>query len=48
MKNKNGLNINYMDLMIKTLMKHEKNMDRLLEKTEKICADLKKILEKTG
>jgi hypothetical protein len=47
MKNKNGLNINYMDLMIKTLMEHEKNMDRLIEKTEKISEDLRKILEKT-
>lgn len=30
----------YLDLLITTLMEHEKNLDRLVERLEKTCEDL--------
>ncbi|RJS76546.1 hypothetical protein CW712_01365 [Candidatus Bathyarchaeota archaeon] len=33
----------YLDLLITTLMEHEKNLDALVEKLEKTCKDLKNL-----
>jgi hypothetical protein len=38
----------YLDLLITTLMEHEKNLDALVEKIEKISEDLRGIYEETG
>jgi len=38
----------YMDLLVTTLMEHEKNMDRLLEKLERIAKNLALVLEQTS
>jgi len=36
----------YLDLLVNTLMEHEKNLDRLIEKLEKIYENLQEIYEK--
>jgi uncharacterized coiled-coil protein SlyX len=36
----------YLDLLINTLMEHEKNLDKLIERLEKIYEDLQEIREK--
>ncbi|RJS88117.1 hypothetical protein CW705_09525 [Candidatus Bathyarchaeota archaeon] len=36
----------YLDLLINTLMEHEKNLDRLIERLEKIYENLQEIYEK--
>jgi len=38
----------YMDLLVTTLMEHEKNMDRLLEKLERIAKNLALVFEQTS
>jgi len=35
----------YLDLLINTLMEHEKNLDRLIERLEKIYENLQEIYE---
>jgi len=36
----------YLDLLINTLMEHEKNLDRLIERLEKIYENLQEVYEK--
>jgi len=36
----------YLDLLISTLMEHEKNLDRLIERLERIYENLQEIYEK--
>jgi len=36
----------YLDLLINTLMEHEKNLDKLIERLEKIYENLEEIIEK--
>ena len=38
----------YLDLLINTLMEHEKNLDKLIERLEKIYENLEEIIEKRG
>jgi len=38
----------YLDLLINTLMEHEKNLDRLIERLERIYENLQEIYEKRG
>ena len=38
----------YLDLLITTLMEHEKNLDALIEKIEKIYEDLRSVYEEAS
>ncbi|MEM2130260.1 MAG: hypothetical protein QXZ70_06650 [Candidatus Bathyarchaeia archaeon] len=38
----------YLDLLITTLMEHEKNLDALIEKLEKICDNLQAIYKEAS
>jgi len=38
----------YLDLLVNTLMEHEKNLDELIEKLEKVYESLQEISEKLG
>jgi len=38
----------YLDLLITTLMEHEKNLDALIEKLEKICDNLQLIYKEAS
>ena len=38
----------YLDLLINTLMEHEKNLDKLIDKLEKIYENLQEIHERRG
>ncbi len=38
----------YLDLLITTLMEHEKNLDALIEKLEKICDNLQLIYKESS
>jgi len=38
----------YLDLLINTLMEHEKNLDKLIDKLERIYENLQEIYEKRG
>ena len=38
----------YLDLLINTLMEHEKNLDKLINKLERIYENLQEVYEKRG
>ncbi len=38
----------YLDLLISTLMEHEKNMDRILDKMQRVSSDMLKATKKAG
>ncbi|MBS7614463.1 hypothetical protein KEJ18_01830 [Candidatus Bathyarchaeota archaeon] len=38
----------YLDLLITTLMEHEKNLDALIEKFEKLCENLQAVYKEAG
>lgn len=47
MSSEEGGRAGYLDLLISTLMEHEKNLDALIEKMEKMCENLSKVYEET-